>query len=226
MPIFRRFVDEFSGFVPSVLRRMGLVVVDEDGTETSKNILNLAVIAALKLFDAEGEAIEEFADTGWPLTTAGGWVLDEHWGPFHGLQRNGQSDADYRLYIQAKRLLNRSWGSADQALEIFALLLPGAVLSFTPSYPKHWAITIGGVSMAAAAPAVLFMTKKPSPQGGGFSVCGDNGTAVISDPEVLSFSSVYGVIGVDYEVTGWYGSVYGPDPGGGVYAGWAHVAGI
>lgn len=224
MPIFRRFVADLAGLVPDVLRRVANVVIDDDGTETSQNILNLAVVMGLQAQDALGEALFEWSETSQPLTTASTWMLDEHWGPLHNLQRNGLSDADYRLYIQAKRFLNRSWGAADQALEIFALLLPTADLSFTPFYPKSWIITITGVDMATAAPAVLFMTKKPSPQGGGFSVCGDNGFAVTVDPECLNFSSVYGVMGVDYQVTGWYGSVYGA--GGGTQAGWAHVGGI
>lgn len=224
MPIFRSFVESLASKVPTLLRRMPQVVIDDEGETTSKNIINLLVVLSYQFLDASGEALEEFSSTSWPLDTASGWVLDQHWGPYHNLQRNGQSDADYRLYIHAKRLLNRSWGAADQALGIFQLLLPAATLTFTPFYPKAWTITITGVTMAAAAPAILFMTKRPSPLGGGFSVCGDNGIAVITDPECFNYSSVYGVMGVDYQVTGFFGSVYGP--GGGVQAGYAHAAGI
>lgn len=222
MPIFRRYLEDLAGLVPALLRKMPLVVVDEtDGTTTSKNILNLAQVLPLQFLDTCAEALAEYIETDWPLATAVGWVLDQHWGPYHNLQRNGMTDADYRLYIRAKRLLNRSWGSADQALTIFRLLLPTSTLSFTPSYPKAWTINITGVDMATALPAIKFMEKKPSPQGGGFSVCGDNGTAVIVDPDCFNYSSVYGVMGVDYLVTGWFSSVYGA--GGGVQAGYAHV---
>lgn len=225
MAIFQNYLAHLSGLVPSLYRRMPQVVIDEeDGTTTSQNILNLAQVLPLQFLDACAEALVEYIETDWPLATAAGWVLDDHWGPYHNLQRNGLSDTDYRLFIRAKRLLNRSWGAADQALTIFRLLLPTSTLAFTPWYPKAWTITITGVSMAVAAPAVNFMTKKPSPQGGGFSVCGDNGTAVIVDPECFNYSSVYGVIGVDYLVTGWFSSVYGA--GGGVQAGYAHVAAI
>lgn len=224
MPIFRKFVADLAGMVPSVWRKSPPVVIDDEGTETSRNILNLATVLTYQFLDALADAIYEQAEVSWPLATASGWVLDEHWGPYHGIQRNGMADGDYRLYIRAKRLLNRSWGSADQALEIFRLLLPAATLTFTPFYPKAWIINITGVDMATAAPAVNFMTKKPSPLGGGFSVCGDNGVAVIVDPESLNFSSIYGVMGVDYDVTGWYGSIYGA--GGGAQTGWAHVQGI
>jgi hypothetical protein len=225
MPIFQRYFEGLAGLVPALYRKMPQVVVDEDdGTTTSKNILNLAQVLPMQFLDACAEALVEYIETDWPLVTAAGWVLDDHWGPYHDLQRNGMTDTDYRLYIRAKRLLNRSWGSADQALTIFRLLLPTSTLSFTPWYPKAWDITITGVDMATAAPAVNFMRKKPSPQGGGFSVCGDNGTAIIVDPECFNYSSVYGVIGVDYVVTGWFGSVYGV--GGGAQAGYAHVAAI
>lgn len=224
MPIFRRFVEDLAGLVPSLYRRMRQVAIDADGTLSSVNVMNLLSVVGLQGLDAQGEALTEYAETSYPLDTASGWVLDEHWGPYHDLERNGMTDAVYRLYIHAKRRLNKSWGSADQALDIFQLLLPTATLTFAPFYPKAWVVNITGVDMATAAPAVLFMTKKPSPQGGGFSVAGDNGQAVIVDPNAFNYSSIYGVLGVDYVVTGFFGSVYGP--GGGAQAGYAHVAGI
>jgi len=46
----------------------------------------------------------------------------------------------------------------------------------------------------------------------------------VSDAKVFSYSSVYGTIGVEYQVTGWFSSVYGPS--GSDEAGWAHVAKI
>lgn len=224
MSIFTRFVEDMAPLVPVILRRLAPVVIDEEGTETSKNILNLAVVLGDQLLQAGAEALTEMSETSWPLATASGWVLDRHWGPYHDMQRNGADDDTFRIYIRAKRLLNRSWGAADQALEIFHLLLPKADLSWTPFYPKAWTVTITGVTMAEAAQAVAFMAKKPSPLGGGFSVCGDNGTATIVDAQVFSYSSVYGVPGVDWFVTGFFGSVYGA--GGGAQAGYAHVAQI
>ena len=222
MAWFTTFVETMSGLVPSVWRRVDPVVIDPETQETtSANILNLAVVLGYKVQDALAEAVVEMMEVGWPLNTASGWVLDEHWGPYVNQYRNGQSDTDYRLYIRAKRILNRTWGAADQALDLFQLLLPGATLTWTPWYPKAWTIDITGVDMATAAPAVLFMTKLPSPLGGGFSVCGDNGQAVISDPIVFSYSSVYEMSNMS---VGWYSSVYGAS--GGAEAGWAHVAGI
>lgn len=225
MPIFTNYVADLAGLMPTILRRLAPVVIDAEGTTTSKNVLNLLyVVGELQPLDALGAAVDEMATTGWPLATATGWVLDEHWGPLHNVQRNGGTDNEFRTFIEAKRLLIRSWGAADQALQILALLLPTADLTFLPWYPKAWEIIVTGVDMATAAAALNFLAKKPSPLGGGFSVCGDNGFGTIVDPECFNYSSIYGVIGVDYQVTGWFGSIYGP--GGGVQAGYAHVQAI
>ena len=212
MPIFRDFFGEMFPLVPTVLRR------------TAANILNLQQEVLAKANDAIAEALSQYIETSWPLATASTWLLDEHWGPSVDLKRNGLNDADYRLFIRAKRLLNRSWGAADQALQLFHLLLPTAGLAWNYFPPKAWTVNITGVSMATAAPAILFMTKLPSPGGRGFSVAGDNGIAIVADAEAFNYSSVYGVIGVDYLVTGWFGSVHGA--GGGTQAGYAHAAQI
>lgn len=226
MSIFTDFLDTYIPLVPTILRRMAYVTIDDaTGVQTSQNAWNLAfVVGGVQPLQALAEALDEMDTTAYPLATAATWVLDEHWGPMHNVQRNGGTDAEFRTFVQAKRLLNASWGAADQALNIFALLLPAAGTIFTPYYPKAWTIQLTGVDMNDAAEAIAFMTKKPSPLGGGFSVCGDNGTAVITDKECFNYSSVYGVMGVDYDVTGWFGSVYGP--GGGDQAGYAHVAAI
>jgi hypothetical protein len=209
--IFRRFVDDIWPLVPTILRRK------------SSNVLNLCHRANAEINDAIAEALEQYI-AAWNIDDAPGWLLDEHWGPYHNIQRNGLSDADFKRFIHAKRLLNKSWGTGDQALRIFGVLLPTAVLSFDYFPPKSWVVNINGVSMADADLAVKFMTKKPSPQGGGFSVAGDNGIAIIVDPFAFNYGSVYGVMGVDYQVTGWFTSVYG-DPGSAV-AGYAHAQGI
>jgi len=220
MPIFRQYVERLAPLFPAALRKRTPVAIDDMGTTTSSNVINLAVVLGYQVLDVVGDALTEMMEVSRPLSTASGWVLDQHWGPWHNLQRNGQSDADYRRYTYAKRLLMRSWGAADQAIEIFKYLLPAATVTWTPAYPKAWTITITGVSMADAAPAVLFMTKQPSPKGGGFSVCGDNGAAVIADADVFSYSSVHGPVPTS---AGWYSSTHGAVAG---EAGWAHVAAI
>lgn len=208
MTIFRKYVEDLWPLVPTVLRRF------------SKNIINLAMGQMNAAQDVIAEALQEYIETSWPIDTASTWILDDHWGPYHNIQRNGTTDADFRKYIRAKRYLNRSWGSADQALEIFAVLLPTATLTFSYFAPKAWVVNITGVDIATATLATNFMRKGPSPDGGGFSVCGDNGTAVVVDPECFNYSSVHGAV----TVTGFFGSVYGA--GGGTQAGYAHVVSI
>lgn len=209
MAIFRAYVEDLWPKVPTLLRRF------------SRNIINITAQQMFAAQDVIAEALEDFIDTRWPIATASRWIIDEHWLPYHNLQRNGTTDEEARLYIRAKRVLNRSWGSADQALEIFTILLPpAAALTFSYFAPKSWVVNITGVTMAEAALAVAFMRKNPSPQGGGFSVAGDNGVAVVVDAESLNFSSIHGAV----TITGFYGSIHGV--GGGAQTGWAHAVGI
>lgn len=212
MGIFRKYVQEIWPLVPTILRKK------------ADNVVNLMWLVSNQGMDAVAEALTEFITVSYPLTTASGWMLDEHWGPYVNVQRNGLTDEEFRLYIRAKRLLNRSWGAVDQALNLFQLFLPTANLEWVPSYPKAWTIYITGVDMGQAALALAFMEKKPSPEGGGFSVCGDNGFAHIYDEKCFNYKSEYGTIGVDYVVTGWFTSEYG-DPGSAT-AGYAHVVQI
>ena len=51
-------------------------------------------------------------------------------------------------------------------------------------------------------------------------MCGDNGTAIVVDPECFNYSSVHGAV----TVTGWFGSIHDPAVPG--QAGYAHAVGI
>jgi hypothetical protein len=206
--IFRRYAEDLLPLVPTVLRKF------------PENIINLALRVQFEAMDAVAEALEDYVDA-WPIDTAPAWLLDAHWLPYHNLQRNGMTDAEARQHIHAKRLLNKSWGSGEQALQILAVLLPTATLVFNYLPPKAWTVTILAADMAEAAGALAFMEKKASPLGGGFSVAGDNGMAVVQDDEVLSYESAYAG---PLKISGWYTSVYG-DPGSDT-AGHAHVAAI
>ena len=207
MPIFRRFVEDLLPLVPTIWRRK------------ADNLFNITFNVFDQAMDSVAEALSEYIEA-WPIDTAPGWLLDSHWGPYHNILRNGLDDATFRIYIHAKRLLNKSWGAGDQALEIFHLLLPTADLSFSYSPPKAYAINISGIDMIDTLDALKFMTKGPSPEGGGFSAAGDNGTAVIADKIVFSFNSVYGVAPPSI---GWYSSFHGAVAD---TAGWAHVVAI
>lgn len=185
------------------------------------NVMAETYRAMYRLADAFSQAVEEFITTSYPLATAPGWVLDQHWGPKFNVPRNGLSDSDYRLYIQAQILLILSAGHPDEVLRIIRLLLPTATsILFTPFYPKAWHVEILGVDLATAEPVLRFLSTAPSPQGGGFATAGENGIAVSSDAEVLSFSSTHGAV----TIAGFFSSVYGAS--GGVEAGYAHATQI
>lgn len=206
MAIFREYVDRLLELVPTVLRKK------------ADNVLYLWHRILYEGADKTAEAVDQYITTSWPLRTASGWVLDRHWGPYHNLQRNGMDDDKYRLYIRAKRMLNHSWGSADQGLSILRFLLGNVpTIAFFFWGNKNWTIEVGGIDMADAADAFEFLRKRPSPQGGGFSVAGDNGYGKIWDQKVMAFSSPNGPV----PITGFYSSVNGPS--GGDEAGWAHV---
>jgi hypothetical protein len=207
--VFREYVDRLLDKVPTILRKK------------ADNVLFLWHQILYEGADKNAEALDEYITTSWPLNTASGWVLDQHWGPMHNIPRNGMDDATYRLYIHAKRMLNASWGAADQGLKILRFLLgPVPTLTFTFFGNKHWEIAIGGIDMADAALALEFMRKRPSPQGGGFSVAGDNGWGKTWDANVMTFSSLNGPV----PITGSWSSLQGPS--GGLEAGWAHIVNI
>lgn len=90
------------------------------------NVMAALYQSGLELSDDIAEALVEYVETSYPLQTASGWVLDDHWGPKFNVPRNGLSDADYRLYIQAQALLILSAGRPDEILNILRILLPPA----------------------------------------------------------------------------------------------------
>lgn len=208
MPVFSNFARYYER-VPTVLRRK------------TDNVIRMMIKIWTEGATANGEALSEWVDTSYPLPTASGWVLDEHWGPFYNLQRNGLSDATFRLYCLAKRRLNSATGNVDQLLVILRELLPAATgIVWTPYYPKNWEVVVSGVPLVDAGAVFQFLRKNPSPTGGGYSVAGDRGLAIAFDAVVMSFSSVHGAA----TVTGSWSSVHGAS--GSAEAGWAHVVPI
>ena len=80
MAIFRAYVEDLWPKVPTLLRRFG------------KNIINLTAQQMFAAQDVIAEALEDFIDRAWPIPTASTWILDQHWLPYHNLQRNGTTD--------------------------------------------------------------------------------------------------------------------------------------
>ncbi len=99
MSIFTDILDTYIPLVPTILRRMAPVVIDaETGVETSQNAWNLAlVVGGMQPLQALAQALKQMDETDYPLPTAAAWVLDEHWGPMHNVQRNGGTDAEFRV---------------------------------------------------------------------------------------------------------------------------------
>lgn len=81
-------------------------------------------------------------------------------GEIVGQPREGLSDADYRLRLQAKILLNRCSGTAEEILAIFTLLVPDATVIELRDYPPAsfklmlYAVTFTG-SEAATLSKIL-----------------------------------------------------------------------
>lgn len=170
---------------------------------------------------AQGQALSEFFDTSYPVQTASGWVLDQHWGPSLNLLRNGLTDVQFRLYCLVKRRLNRSWGNVDGVLVILRELLPAATsITWNLWSTKTWEVVVAGVPLADSALAFEFIRKRPSPEGGGYSVGGDNAFAIGFDALVMTFSSTHGVVAVPAS----FSSTHGPSGSG--EAGWAHAVPI
>ena len=105
MPIFRRFVEDLLPLVPTIWRRK------------ADNLFNITFNVFDQAMDSVAEALSEYIEA-WPIDTAPGWLLDAHWGPYHNILRNGLDDATFRIYIHAKRLLNKEGQPAP--LEDFA----------------------------------------------------------------------------------------------------------
>lgn len=67
-------------------------------------------------------------------------------------EREGSSDADYRIRIRAKVLVNRSSGTINEIIDIFELLatdstLTGAVVHVTESPPAQMQLRFSGVTL-------------------------------------------------------------------------------
>lgn len=92
--------------------------------------------------DAMGEMLTAFQ-----LAYASGVRLD--WiGELVGAARGQLSEADFRLFIEAHIIANRSWGLGDQFIEAFRKMIPGVSTTFViedgPGYAE-FTCTMGGV---------------------------------------------------------------------------------
>jgi hypothetical protein len=78
------------------------------------------------------------------LSTAVGEQLDGL-GAIVGEDRQGRSDADYRIAIQARILINKSEGTPEQLIEIASLLASGSSITLREYFPASFTIEIDDV---------------------------------------------------------------------------------
>ena len=78
------------------------------------------------------------------LATAQGAQLDGL-GAIVGEDRQGRSDTDYRVAIQARILINRSEGTPEQLIEIASLLSQGSSITLTEYFPASFTVEIDDV---------------------------------------------------------------------------------
>jgi len=81
------------------------------------------------------------------MANAEGDQLDEVYGNLVGIERNGRTDADYRIALQAQISINRSSGTYDELLRLARLLVDSSsVLTLTEHYPAAIEIRAATVS--------------------------------------------------------------------------------
>ena len=74
--------------------------------------------------------------------------------------RNGMSDADYRVFLEARKLANQSTGTTPDLLEIiYAILGGGANLTVQEFYPATTCISLDDFPLAYEATAIFDLLK-------------------------------------------------------------------
>lgn len=102
------------------------------------------IVALVRALAGAVQAIEDSAFdllVSSTLTAASGDLLDQ-WGRIVGERRGGLDDADYRRFIEARILANRSGGTTDRLIRVFSIVAgPGEVRHFD-LFPAGFALTI------------------------------------------------------------------------------------
>jgi hypothetical protein len=112
-------------------------------------VLTALVRMALSRFQEAENAAQQVA-TLRGIDTASGQQLD-NLGALVGQQRQGMSDADYRLRIRARLLINRSSGTTPELIAVFELLAPpGAVIAIRNESPATVVAAVDGAAVPNA----------------------------------------------------------------------------
>lgn len=97
------------------------------------------------LLNAINEQVQQYEDDVGPLSDvldidAMGGVNLDNLGNIVGQDREGRSDADYRIAIREKIAENASSGTADQLIAIFETLTGSATIIYTEEYPAGFCL--------------------------------------------------------------------------------------
>lgn len=95
------------------------------------------IVALVQALAEGGQAVEDdFFSLAFSrvLSLATGAQL-EQWGDLVGERRGGLSDPDYRRFIEARLLMNRTHGDTDTVIQIFGLITAPSVVKHHNHYP-------------------------------------------------------------------------------------------
>lgn len=126
-------------------------------------------LALLKTFTTEAQEIEQSLadlDTAFDPATAEGSQLDVL-GEIIGEARAGKTDADYRIFLLARLLINRSSGTVPQILELFSLVGgAGTVAEISQYYPASFVLyLVPGPDYAFSAESYRKLLNEVTPAG-------------------------------------------------------------
>lgn len=96
----------------------------------------------------------------WP-DVAVGQQLD-NLGAIVGQPRRGLNDADYRLWIQARILINRADGTGDDTLKLLQLIIPDAEHDIRDQYPAAYIVEAFGSAVDNETVFELLRLIKPA----------------------------------------------------------------
>jgi hypothetical protein len=143
------------------------------------------------------------------LYTAVGAQLDQL-GELVGQPREGRNDADYRLWIQAKTVVNRSTSTIDDNLKVLSLITPNSTYDLH-EFPQAYLVYVYGLEVSASAVYAILSLIKAAGIGFGlvYSVLPQETTFSYApgDTEVTNTSLGYGDA-TDPSVGGYYMGAY------------------
>lgn len=125
--------------VQLAIKRLARQYRDKPGIE---GLLTMMVQGFQDLEDA-AQAMPAAMDT---IDGAAGVQLDGL-GKLLGQAREGRTDVVYRLWLKARLQRSRRSGTVEDLIVILSLLVPGSLISVSPSYPAGFSAEVQGVAV-------------------------------------------------------------------------------